>query len=209
MRSAWWSVLLLSACASGSGSATAPSAPSAPAVAAPTVTQPAAADTTVPSTGSSTAGTVDAAAPDTTSVGDVAAVRPEGFATTQAVVTKADGSTCEICLWLADSSEQRALGLMFVTDVGLADGMAFRYQDPHTGTFWMKNTVLPLSIAFFAPDGSFLEAFDMEPCTTDSCPKYATPRSFLVAVEVPQGDLDDVGLVAGSRLELLDIPCSG
>jgi hypothetical protein len=144
-------------------------------------------------------------------VGDVAepAVRPEGFATTQAVVTNADGSTCEICLWLADSSEQRALGLMFVTDVGPADGMAFRYQDPHTGTFWMENTVLPLSIAFFAPDGSFLEAFDMEPCTTDSCPKYATPRSFLVAVEVPQGDLDDVGLVAGSRLELLDIPCSG
>ncbi|MFW2335059.1 DUF192 domain-containing protein [Ilumatobacter sp.] len=208
MRSAWWSVLLLSACASGSGSAT---DPSAPAVAAPTVTQPAAADTTVPSTGSSTAGTVDTTAPDTTSVGDVTepAVRPEGFATTQAVVTNADGTTCEICLLLADDSAQRARGLMFVTDVGPADGMAFRYQDPHTGTFWMKNTVLPLSIAFFDPDGSFLEAFDMEPCTTDSCQKYATPRSFLVAVEVPQGDLDDVGLVAGSNLELLDIPCSG
>jgi uncharacterized membrane protein (UPF0127 family) len=138
---------------------------------------------------------------------DPTTVQPEGFITTQAVVTKADGTTCELCLWLADTSEQRALGLMFATDLGPTDGMAFRYPNPHTGRFWMKNTVLPLSIAFFAPDGSFMGEFDMEPCTTDSCPRYATPRDFLVAVEVAQGDLDAAGLVTGSRLELLDIPC--
>ena len=96
---------------------------------------------------------------------------------------------------------------MFVTDLGAADAMAFRYTDPHTGTFWMKNTVLPLSIAFFAPDGSFVESFDMEPCSTSSCPNYSTPADFLVAVEVPQGGLDELGLVQGSSLRLVDLPC--
>ncbi len=132
---------------------------------------------------------------------------PEGFDATQAVVTKADGTTCEICVWRAETAQQRARGLMFVTDLGAADAMAFRYTDPHTGTFWMKNTVLPLSIAFFAPDGSFVESFDMEPCSTSSCPNYSTPADFLVAVEVPQGGLDELGLVQGSSLRLVDLPC--
>jgi uncharacterized membrane protein (UPF0127 family) len=186
MRSAWLSVLLLTACASGAGSATDEN------------------DTTVPVTAAATA---DATAGDTTTVVTVPAVLPEGFATTQAVVTKADGTTCDLCLWLADTGEQRSQGLMFVTELGRADGMAFRYASPHTGTFWMKDTMLPLSIAFFTPDGGFIESFDMEPCTTDSCPNYATPRDFQVAVEVPQGELADLDLVAGSRLELLDTPC--
>jgi uncharacterized membrane protein (UPF0127 family) len=96
---------------------------------------------------------------------------------------------------------------MFVTDLGGPEAMAFRYPDPHTGTFWMKNTVLPLSIAFFAPDGGFLSSFDMEPCTVDPCPTYPTAPAFLVAVEVPQGGLPALGLTPGSRLELLDVPC--
>jgi uncharacterized membrane protein (UPF0127 family) len=203
MRSAWLSVLLLSACASSAGVGS--EQDSAPVTSVAPV--PEATSIVVTSVDGATAGASgpDETAPDTNAV---PAVLPEGFPTTQAVVTKADGTTCELCLWLADTSELRARGFMFVTDAGSADGMAFRYPNPHTGSFWMKNTVLPLSIAFFAPDGSFMEAFDMEPCTTDSCPRYATPRDFLVAVEVPMGDLDAVGLVADSRLELLDIPCS-
>jgi hypothetical protein len=133
--------------------------------------------------------------------------RPSGFATARAVVTEADGSTCELCVWLADTSSQRRLGLMFVTDLGVADGMAFRYPRSHSGTFWMKNTPLPLSIAFFAPDGAYLESFDMAPCPDGTCPKYATPDDFLVAVEVPQGHLEELGLSAGSTLQLLDLPC--
>jgi uncharacterized membrane protein (UPF0127 family) len=96
---------------------------------------------------------------------------------------------------------------MSVTDLAPADAMAFRYPSPHTGNFWMKNTVLPLSIAFYAPTGAFLDSFDMEPCTADPCPTYPTPRQFLVAVEVPQGGLAALGMVAGSSLELLDLAC--
>jgi len=204
MRSAWLGLLLLSACASGDGAVADPTTtPTTVAVGntaqGDTADEPTAVEgTTPPTTGAS--GTV----PSTT---ERTVVSPEGFATTEAIVTKADGTTCEVCVWLADTARQRSRGLMFATDLAPAEAMAFRYPDPHTGTFWMKNTVLPLSIAFFAPDGSFLESFDMEPCTTDSCPRYRTPRDFLVAVEVPQGGLAELGLVAGSRLELLDVSC--
>lgn len=136
------------------------------------------------------------------------AVYPEGFTTAAAVATAPDGSTCELCVWLADTGDRRSRGLMFVTDLGPADAMAFRYPQPHSGSFWMKNTLLPLSIVFYSPDGVFMEAFDMAPCTSDPCPSYRTPSGFLVAVEVPQGALDELGLVAGSTLELLDVPCN-
>lgn len=136
------------------------------------------------------------------------AVVPRGFERVQARVTEADGTVCELCLWLADDGDRRARGLMFVTDLAGADGMAFVYRAPHTGNFWMKNTVLPLSIAFFDADGAYLDAFDMEPCTTTTCPRYATPPDILVAVETIQGGLADIGMTPGSTLELLDLPCA-
>ncbi len=153
----------------------------------------------------------DAATPDATvaTATGTDVVVPEGFERTQALVTAADGATCELCVWLADTASQRSRGLMFVTDLGAADAMAFVYPEPRTGTFWMKNTVLPLSIAFFAPDGAFLSSFDMEPCTEPQCPNYRTADDFLVAVEVPRGELGEFGLVVGSTLELLDLPCEG
>jgi uncharacterized membrane protein (UPF0127 family) len=132
-------------------------------------------------------------------------VVPEGFDRVAARVTEPDGNVCEVCLWLAATSEQRQRGLMFVTDLGPADGMAFQFPDPKNGSFWMKNTLLPLSIAFYSPDGDYLDAFDMQPCTADPCPTYPTPDGFLIAVETTQGDLGDIGMVPGSTLALLDV----
>ena len=132
---------------------------------------------------------------------------PDGFATIAATATGADGTVCELCLWLADDDASRGRGLMHVTDLGGKQGMAFVYPAPHTGSFYMLNTVLPLSIAFFGADGSFLGAFDMEPCTTDPCPTYPTPADFTVAVEVPRGQLDELALGAGSRLVLGERGC--
>ncbi len=85
--------------------------------------------------------------------------------------------------------------------------MAFVYERPHTAWFWMQDTVLSLSIAFFAADGAYLDAFDMEPCTTPTCTRHATPRNFLIAVETPQGGLAELGIATGSRIELLDRGC--
>lgn len=136
-----------------------------------------------------------------------ARVTPEGFARTAARVTAADGEVCDVCVWLADTPQRRARGLMHVTDLGDADAMAFVYPRPTTAAFWMKNTVLPLSIAFYAADGAYLDAFDMEPCAADPCPSYPTAAAFSVAIEVPRGRLPDLLMTPDSTLELLGVPC--
>lgn len=200
MRRTAIALLVLAACASANEAAggdvdVTPSGPAAvDATARPVVT------------GGTVVDVPDTAAEPTTDSTD-AGSQPAGFGSTTATVTAADGTTCELCLWLADTADQRARGLMSVTDLGAADGMAFRYPQPHTGTFWMKDTLLPLSIAFYAPDGEHLGAFDMDPCVTAPCLNYPTPADFLVAVEVPQGELARLGLTAGSRLVLHDTPC--
>jgi uncharacterized membrane protein (UPF0127 family) len=143
-----------------------------------------------------------------TSSGSVPGVVPQGFGTIAARVTASDGEICELCLWLADDSATRGLGLMGVTDLGGLDGMAFRYDSPHTTSFTMRNTVMPLSIVFFDADGAHLDEFDMEPCVAEPCPSHPTPTDFVVAIEVPRGGLAGLGIGPGSVLELFAEGCS-
>lgn len=161
---------------------------------------------------------VATSAPIVTSAGTVgtteapgfeAPVLPDGFSSVAATVTAGDGTQCHVCLWLADSADLRSRGLMSVTDLGDADGMAFVYDAPHTTNFWMKDTLLPLSIAFFGADGRHVGSFDMEPCTADPCPTYPTPADFTVAIETTRGGLADLGIGPGSTLALSDLPCQG
>ncbi|HWL43056.1 MAG TPA: DUF192 domain-containing protein [Ilumatobacter sp.] len=147
------------------------------------------------------------ASPATTTGTPSTATSPQGFERVAARVTAADGEVCELCVWLADTPDLRSRGLMEVTSMGPAEAMAFVYPGPTTSSFWMKHTVLALSIAFFDADGVFLDSFDMEPCTTPTCPSYPTATGFTVAVEVPQSTLPDFLLVEGSTLHLLDLPC--
>lgn len=134
-------------------------------------------------------------------------VGPEGFDRTAARVTAADGAVCDLCVWLADTPRLRARGLMGVTDLGAARAMAFRYAEPTTTTFWMWNTPMPLSIAYFGPDGAFLDSYDMEPCAANPCASYPTPDGFTVAVEAPRGELGELLIGPGATFELLDLLC--
>ena len=144
--------------------------------------------------------------PAETSVSDPDEVRPEGFSTITARITEVDGDVCEVCVWLADTVEERGRGLMGVTDLGDAVGMVFRFEEPTANRFYMLNTPTPLSIAWFEPDGEYAASTDMEPCLEvpeDGCPLYGPGTSYDVALEVFQGDLDDLGVGPGARLELV------
>lgn len=202
--------LLLGACGDDddqAASTTVATVTAAPTTKAAATTVPAPTTTiAVPDTPPPTVSTTPATttAPTTLAPG---AVVPQGFEQRAATATLEDGTVCELCLWLAATSDQRALGLMHVTDLGGPDGMVFRYESPTTGAFWMKNTVMPLSIAFYDASGAFVGAFDMEPCTADPCPSYPTPPNFVHAVEVPQGMLNELNLVSGSKLEISDLSC--
>jgi uncharacterized membrane protein (UPF0127 family) len=136
-----------------------------------------------------------------------AGVEPEGFTTITARITEADGEVCEVCVWLADTVEERGRGLMGVTDLGDAEGMVFRFDEPVVNSFFMRDTPTPLSIAWFSPSGDYAASTDMEPCLEipeDGCPLSGPGVQYELALEVFRGGLVDLGVGPGSRLELLD-----
>lgn len=128
-----------------------------------------------------------------------------GFGEVVVTVTGDEGEQCEVCMLRADTAEQRARGLMEVTDANLGgyDGMVFAYPSPVDGAFFMRNTPMPLSIAYFDASGAFVSATDMTPCDdTSTCPTYPADGVFQFAVEVPAGELDGVKIGPGSTIDL-------
>lgn len=134
-----------------------------------------------------------------------------GFAEVEVrIVEGPDGEPIVICVLVADTADQRARGLMELTDLGGYDGMLFRFETESAGGFWMKDTVLPLSIAYLDADGAVVSTVDMEPCPDGTaCPSYPADAPYRMALEVAQGGLDELGLVEGSssRLEITG-PCA-
>jgi hypothetical protein len=91
---------------------------------------------------------------------------------------------------------------MGVTTLPQNRGMAFRWDAPTDTTFWMKDTLIPLSIAFWDDAGRIISILDMEPCTADPCPSYGPDEPFVGAVEVDRGALEERGVTLGDRVEL-------
>lgn len=98
---------------------------------------------------------------------------------------------------VARTPEQRAIGLMNRPTMAANEGMLFVFEQVATQCFWMKNTLLPLSIAYLADDGTITQIVDMPPQTLDS--KCSTQPVRLV-LEMNQGWFAKRGLKAGSRL---------
>jgi len=132
------------------------------------------------------------------------------FGTASLVIRRADGTVCELCTYAARNRQQWSQGLMGVTDLDGHDGMIFVFDEPGVHTFWMKDTVMPLSAAWFAPDGAFVAAFDMDPCTPDTtrCPSFGPPDVVTHVLEVPQGDFERLGIGDGSVLQSVGAPCA-
>jgi hypothetical protein len=99
----------------------------------------------------------------------------------------------ELMVAVADDPGERAQGLMGVDDLGSLAGMLFVYESDSEGGFWMKDTIIPLDIAFFAADGTLVSLQTMEPCQADPCPLYYPGGSYRFVLETPAGDLDGLG----------------
>jgi uncharacterized membrane protein (UPF0127 family) len=98
---------------------------------------------------------------------------------------------------VAQTPEQRSTGLMFRTDMPAHEGMLFVFEQPATQCFWMKNTLIPLTAAFVADDGSIVNLVDMKPQTTDS---HCSAKPVRFVLEMNQGWFAKRGLKAGSKL---------
>ena len=88
---------------------------------------------------------------------------------------------------LALTSGSRGRGLMGRRKAP-KDGMLFVFHDDTTGSFWMKNTLVPLTIVFFDRQGRHVRRLSMTPCRRDPCRTYGPGRSYRFALELPATD---------------------
>ncbi len=95
----------------------------------------------------------------------------------------------ELYVAIADTMEKRRQGLMEIDDLLDLDGMLFVFDGDTSGGFWMKNTLIPLDIAYFDVDGRFVDGFVMEPCTADPCPIYTPDGDYRFALEMAAGTM--------------------
>jgi uncharacterized membrane protein (UPF0127 family) len=106
-------------------------------------------------------------------------------------------STHAIQVEVANTPQLRETGLMGRTHLDSDAGMLFVFEQKGTYCFWMRNTLIPLSIAFLADDGTIIDIQDMKPQTqTFHCPRG--PIRF--ALEVPQGGFRSKGIQLGMRV---------
>lgn len=98
---------------------------------------------------------------------------------------------------VAATPEQRATGLMFRTDMPANEGMLFVFEQPAGQCFWMKNTLLPLTAAFLADDGTIVNLADMKPQTLDS---HCSEKPVRYVLEMHQGWFAKRGIDSGFRL---------
>lgn len=103
---------------------------------------------------------------------------------------------------VADSPEQRAYGLMHRKSLPPDYGMMFLYFEDVRTPFYMKNTLVPLSVAFFDSTGRILEIIDMAPCKKEPCKLYTPRLPYRGALEVAQGSFQAWGVAVGDSVRL-------
>jgi uncharacterized protein len=113
------------------------------------------------------------------------------------------GGTVTVPVEVADTEAKRELGLMHRTSLPANEGMVFVFASEQTGVgFWMKDTLIPLSVAFADGDGTIVAILDMEPCKADPCEVYDPGAPFQTALEVNKGAFADWGVEVGDTLNV-------
>lgn len=98
---------------------------------------------------------------------------------------------------LAQTPQQREIGLMFRQEMPQQEGMLFVFGTPGVQCFWMRNTLLPLTAAFVADDGTIVNLADMKPQSDDS---HCSARPVRYVLEMNQGWFAKRGIKAGAKL---------
>ncbi len=111
--------------------------------------------------------------------------------------TKLSAGMYQIDAQLATTPEQQATGLMFRKEMPQHEGMLFIFPRPSQQCFWMKNTLLPLTAAFVADDGTIVNLEDMKPQTLDS---HCSTKPVRYVLEMNVGWFAKKGLKAGFKL---------
>jgi uncharacterized membrane protein (UPF0127 family) len=98
---------------------------------------------------------------------------------------------------IAASDPQRERGLMFREKMARDDGMLFVFDEPAYHSMWMKNTLIPLSVAFLDSQGTILNILDMEPQTLDA---HMAAGPAVYAIETNKGWFAAKKIKAGDKV---------
>lgn len=98
---------------------------------------------------------------------------------------------------LAQTPEQRQMGLMWRKEMPQHEGMLFVFDQPSVQCFWMRNTLIPLSAAFLSDNGTIVNIADMKPLSDDS---HCSEKPVRYVLEMNQGWFAKRQLKAGSKL---------
>jgi uncharacterized membrane protein (UPF0127 family) len=123
--------------------------------------------------------------------------KPQARLTTRELAIDTGGGVVPVLAEIAATDGERTNGLMWRTALNDGEGMLFVYDRDIPMSFWMKNTLIPLSIAFISRKGEILEIRDMEP--QDTRP-VRSERSCRYALEVPQGWFSKAGIRPGDTV---------
>lgn len=205
-------VLLLSLSLGACGDPTATTAPvttvaaTSVATVIPTASNPTAASattravTTVAATTAAPASTTNLPAATTGSATSAPTAGQAKLSSAPLLVTKANGETINMTVELARTSAEQETGLMGRTSLPPDTGMLFIFPSKVQLGFWMKDTLLPLSIAWIDEKGKIVEIQDMEAKSLDV---HTPAQSYIWALEVPKGYFSSKGIVAGNTVKLV------
>ena len=105
----------------------------------------------------------------------------------------------EFRIEVARSEEEKARGLMFRRSLGERSGMIFVYEADEHLSFWMKNTKIPLTLAFLSREGEILQIEELKPL---SLRPVNSERAARYGLELPAGSLQRLGVKPGDRVRL-------
>ena len=117
-------------------------------------------------------------------------------------VIRTPAKTVTVQVELARTDEQQRQGLQGRTSLARNSGMAFLFGRGLRARFWMKDTRIPLSIAFWGRRGRILDIIDMPPCLRDPCPSYGPRVASWGALEVNRGAFRRWGVGEGDFVEI-------
>jgi len=122
-----------------------------------------------------------------------------------ATVTLKSG-TVEVLVEVAKTEDEKSRGLMYRTSLEEGKGMLFVFDYDQKAAFWMKNTSIPLSLAYVAKDGTITQILDLVPYSEEP---RSSVRSVRYALEVPKGWFAKVGIKEGDKLEIPPLDAVG
>jgi uncharacterized membrane protein (UPF0127 family) len=126
--------------------------------------------------------------------------KPQGrLETTELTILRKDKTGAAVLAEIARTDEQRRRGLMGRKSLPDGEGMLFVFESDRILSFWMKNTLIPLSIAYIAYDGRILEIHDME---SRSLRSVQSARYARYALEVPQGWFNRLQISPGDTVQI-------